>query len=146
MTALGKCLWFFYRWFVKIKTLKCECFLLAHCWIMICTCLCHSSGKCYTCCGSKKRYIISSSRLKFLSFWHVGINLAIRKIASMLKPQKVIRQGGDCFTIRTLTTFRSYEISFKIGEEFKEVSKGMDNRSCQVKLQHTLCFLWSLPQ
>ena len=146
MTALGKCLWFFYRWFVKIKTLKCECFLLAHCWIMICPCLCHSSGKCYTCCGSKKRYIISSSRLKFLSFWHVGINLAILKIASMLKPQKVIRQGGDRFTIRTLTTFRSYEISFKIGEEFKEVSKGMDNRSCQVKLKHTLCFLWSLPQ
>uniref|UniRef100_A0A671WC95 Cellular retinoic acid-binding protein 1 n=1 Tax=Sparus aurata TaxID=8175 RepID=A0A671WC95_SPAAU len=51
----------------------------------------------------------------------LGINFAIRKIVSMLKPQKVITQDGDRFTIRTLTTFRSYEISFKIGEEFKEV-------------------------
>lgn len=62
----------------------------------------------------------------------------------MLKPQKVITQDGDRFTIRTLTTFRSYEISFKIGEEFKEVS--LDNKSFQVKLQYTLfVFLWSLP-
>lgn len=91
-----------------------------------------------------KTLIISSSRLKFLSFWHAGINFAIRKIVSMLKPQKVITQDGDRFTIRTLTTFRSYEISFKIGEEFKEVS--LDNKSFQVKLQYTLfVFLWSLP-
>ncbi|XP_039971390.1 retinoid-binding protein 7 [Xiphias gladius] len=61
----------------------------------------------------------------------LGIDFATRKIASMLKPQKVIKQDGDCFSIRTLTTFKNYESSFKIGEEFKEVTKGMDNRSCQ---------------
>ncbi|KAM8757193.1 retinoid-binding protein 7-like [Acanthopagrus latus] len=61
----------------------------------------------------------------------LGIDFATRKIASMLKPQKVITQDGDRFTIRTLTTFKSYELSFKVGEEFNEVSKGMDNRSCQ---------------
>ncbi|XP_034022207.1 retinoid-binding protein 7 [Thalassophryne amazonica] len=61
----------------------------------------------------------------------LGVDFATRKIASMLKPQKVIKQDGDCFTIRTFTTFRNYECSFKIGEEFKEVTKGMDNRSCQ---------------
>lgn len=91
----------------------------------------------------------------FLSFWHAGIDFATRKIASVLKPQKVIKQNGDCFTIRTLTTFRSYECSFRIGEEFKEVTKGMDNRSCQVKtlskcrlISESQCcmqmFLWSL--
>ncbi|XP_044072209.1 retinoid-binding protein 7 [Siniperca chuatsi] len=61
----------------------------------------------------------------------LGIDFATRKIASMLKPQKVIKQDGDCFTIRTFTTFKNYECSFKIGEEFKEVTKGMDNRLCQ---------------
>lgn len=66
-------------------------------------------------------------------FCHAGIDFATRKIASMLKPQKVIEQDGDSFTIKTFTTFKNYELSFKIGEEFKEVTKGMDNRTCQVK-------------
>lgn len=48
-----------------------------------------------------------------------------------MKPQKVIKQDGDSFTIRTLSTFRNYEVSFKIGEEFTEETKGLDNRSCQ---------------
>ncbi|XP_008287300.1 retinoid-binding protein 7 [Stegastes partitus] len=61
----------------------------------------------------------------------LGIDFATRKVASMLKPQKVIKQDGDSFNIQTFTTFRNYELSFKIGEEFKEVTKGMDNRSCQ---------------
>ncbi|KAM9758485.1 retinoid-binding protein 7 [Menidia menidia] len=61
----------------------------------------------------------------------LGIDFATRKIASMLKPQKVIKQDGDSFTIHTFTTFRNYECAFRIGEEFKEVTKGMDNRTCQ---------------
>ncbi|XP_060899011.1 retinoid-binding protein 7 isoform X1 [Labrus mixtus] len=61
----------------------------------------------------------------------LGIDFATRKIASLLKPQKVIEQEGDCFTIKTFTTFRNYDLSFKIGEEFIEVTKGLDNRSCQ---------------
>ncbi|XP_034543017.1 retinoid-binding protein 7 [Notolabrus celidotus] len=61
----------------------------------------------------------------------LNIDFATRKIASMLKPQKVITQDGDSFTIKTFTTFRNYESSFKIGQEFIEVTKGMDNRSCQ---------------
>ncbi|XP_077948613.1 retinoid-binding protein 7 isoform X2 [Gasterosteus aculeatus] len=60
----------------------------------------------------------------------LGIDFATRKIASMLKPQKVIKQDGDCFTIKTFTTFKNYESLFKIGEEVKEVTKGMDNRTC----------------
>lgn len=70
--------------------------------------------------------------LILLSFWHAGIDFATRKIASLLKPQKVIKQEGDSFTIRTLSTFRNYQVSFKIGEEFTEETKGLDNRSCQV--------------
>ncbi|CAJ1050587.1 retinoid-binding protein 7 [Xyrichtys novacula] len=61
----------------------------------------------------------------------LGIDFATRKVASLLKPQKVITQDGDSFTIKTFTTFKNYECSFKTGEEFVEVTKGMDNRSCQ---------------
>lgn len=61
----------------------------------------------------------------------LGIDFATRKIANMLKPQKVVEQDGDSFTIKTLTTFKNYSCSFKIGEEFEEVTKGMDNRKCQ---------------
>lgn len=61
----------------------------------------------------------------------LGVDFATRKIASVLKPQKVIKQDGDCFSIQTLSTFRNYECSFRTGEEFEEVTKGMDNRICQ---------------
>ncbi|XP_066521884.1 retinoid-binding protein 7 [Hoplias malabaricus] len=61
----------------------------------------------------------------------LGIDFATRKIARMLKPQKVIEQDGDSFTIKTLTSFRNYTFSFKIGEEFEEDTKGLDNRKCQ---------------
>ncbi|XP_029906835.1 retinoid-binding protein 7 [Myripristis murdjan] len=61
----------------------------------------------------------------------LGIDFATRKIANMLKPQKVIKQDGDSFTIQTFTSFKNYSCSFKIGEEFEEVTKGMDNRVCQ---------------
>ncbi|XP_041945379.1 retinoid-binding protein 7 [Alosa sapidissima] len=61
----------------------------------------------------------------------LGIDFATRKIANMLKPQKVIEQDGDTFSIKTLTTFKNLSCSFKIGEEFEEVTKGMDNRKCQ---------------
>ncbi|XP_024126262.1 retinoid-binding protein 7 [Oryzias melastigma] len=61
----------------------------------------------------------------------LGVDFATRKIASLLKPQKVIKQDGDHFTINTLTSFRNYECSFKTGQEFTELTKGMDNRTCQ---------------
>uniref|UniRef100_A0A8C7IGI8 Retinol binding protein 7 n=1 Tax=Oncorhynchus kisutch TaxID=8019 RepID=A0A8C7IGI8_ONCKI len=64
-------------------------------------------------------------------YFLTGIDFATRKIANMLKPQKVIEQDSDSFTIKTLTTFKNYTVSFKIGEEFEEVTKAMDNRKVQ---------------
>ncbi|XP_059731702.1 retinoid-binding protein 7 isoform X3 [Bos taurus] len=49
----------------------------------------------------------------------------------MLKPQKVIEQNGDSFTIHTNSTFRNYVVKFKVGEEFDEDNKGVDNRKCK---------------
>ncbi|KAB1268998.1 Retinoid-binding protein 7 [Camelus dromedarius] len=63
----------------------------------------------------------------------LGIDFATRKIAKMLKPQKVIKQNGDSFTIHTYSSLRNYSVTFKVGEEFDEDTKGLDNRKCKVK-------------
>ncbi|XP_064350141.1 retinoid-binding protein 7 isoform X1 [Camelus dromedarius] len=61
----------------------------------------------------------------------LGIDFATRKIAKMLKPQKVIKQNGDSFTIHTYSSLRNYSVTFKVGEEFDEDTKGLDNRKCK---------------
>ncbi|MEJ1272458.1 retinol binding protein 7 cellular [Cricetulus griseus] len=60
----------------------------------------------------------------------LGIDFATRKIAKLLKPQKVIEQNGDSFTIHTYSSLRNYLVIFKVGEEFEEDNKGLDNRKC----------------
>ncbi|XP_043978822.1 retinoid-binding protein 7a [Gambusia affinis] len=57
----------------------------------------------------------------------LGISIYLRKIALRLKLRKVIEQQGDQYIIKTLSTFRNYAISFKIGQEFEEFTKGLDN-------------------
>ncbi|GAB1289257.1 Retinoid-binding protein 7 [Apodemus speciosus] len=61
----------------------------------------------------------------------LGIDFATRKIAKLLKPQKVIEQNGDAFTIHTYSSLRNYLVQFKVGEEFEEDNKGLDNRKCR---------------
>ncbi|XP_060729362.1 retinol-binding protein 2-like [Tachysurus vachellii] len=58
----------------------------------------------------------------------LNIDLVTRKIAIHLSQTKVIIQDGDKLTINTLSTFRNYEMSLTIGEEFDEYTKGLDNR------------------
>uniref|UniRef100_G1LC19 Retinol binding protein 7 n=1 Tax=Ailuropoda melanoleuca TaxID=9646 RepID=G1LC19_AILME len=61
----------------------------------------------------------------------LSIDFATRKIAKLLKPQKVIEQNGDSFTIHTHSTLKNYLVTFKVGEEFDEDNKGLDNRKCK---------------
>ncbi|KAK6296530.1 retinol-binding protein 2 [Coregonus clupeaformis] len=61
----------------------------------------------------------------------IDIDFATRKIAAHLTQTKVIVQNGDKFETKTLSTFRNYEVNFTIGEEFEEVTKGLDNRTIQ---------------
>uniref|UniRef100_A0A2K6BKT8 Retinol binding protein 7 n=1 Tax=Macaca nemestrina TaxID=9545 RepID=A0A2K6BKT8_MACNE len=65
----------------------------------------------------------------------LGIDFATRKIAKLLRPQKVIEQNEDSFTIHTNSSLRNYFVKFKIGEEFEEDNKGLDNRKCKVKFK-----------
>ncbi|XP_057560027.1 retinoid-binding protein 7-like [Hippopotamus amphibius kiboko] len=61
----------------------------------------------------------------------LDIDFATRKIAKLLKPQKVTEQNGDSFTIHMTSSFRNYLVTFKVGEEFDEDNKGLDNRKCK---------------
>lgn len=62
------------------------------------------------------------------------VNVALRKIANLLKPDKEIVQDGDHMIIRTLSTFRNYIMDFQVGKEFEEDLTGIDDRKCMVRI------------
>ncbi|XP_060099565.1 fatty acid-binding protein, adipocyte-like [Heteronotia binoei] len=52
----------------------------------------------------------------------LGVGFANRKMAGVAKPNVIISCNGDVMTIRTESTFKNTEISFKVGEEFDETT------------------------
>lgn len=62
------------------------------------------------------------------------VNVAIRKIATLLKPDKDIVHDGDHITIKTLSTFKNYNMDFYVGKEFEEDLSGVDDRKCMVSI------------
>ncbi|KAM7175252.1 fatty acid-binding protein, adipocyte-like [Macrochelys suwanniensis] len=52
----------------------------------------------------------------------LGVGFATRKMAGVAKPNVIICTNGDVITIRTESTFKNTEISFKLGEEFEETT------------------------
>ncbi|XP_077006633.1 fatty acid-binding protein, heart [Tamandua tetradactyla] len=52
----------------------------------------------------------------------LGVGFATRQMAAMTKPTTIIEQDGDTITIKTQSTFKSTEISFKLGVEFDETT------------------------
>lgn len=63
------------------------------------------------------------------------VNVAVRKIANLLKPDKEILQNGDHMIIKTLSTFRNYIMEFDVGKEFEEDLAGVDDRKCMVRIR-----------
>lgn len=63
----------------------------------------------------------------------------------MLKPTTVISVDGDKVTLKTVSTFKTTELSFKLGEEFDETTA--DDRKVKVRDQKSrqtyisLCFI-----
>ncbi|XP_078209756.1 fatty acid-binding protein, adipocyte isoform X2 [Callithrix jacchus] len=51
-----------------------------------------------------------------------GVGFATRKVAGMAKPNMIISVNGDVITIKSESTFKNTEISFKLGQEFDEVT------------------------
>lgn len=62
------------------------------------------------------------------------INFALRTIVCLLKPTKEITHDPStgAMKIRTLTTFKNFNMDFTIGEEFTEDLGPVDGRTCQV--------------
>lgn len=60
----------------------------------------------------------------------VGVGFATRQVGNVTKPTVIISNEGDKVVIRTQSTFKNTEISFKLGEEFDETTP--DDRNCKV--------------
>ncbi|XP_019405274.1 PREDICTED: fatty acid-binding protein, adipocyte-like [Crocodylus porosus] len=52
----------------------------------------------------------------------LGVGFATRKMAGVAKPNVIISINGDVITIKTESTFKNTEISFRLGEEFEETT------------------------
>uniref|UniRef100_K7FK20 Fatty acid binding protein 3 n=2 Tax=Pelodiscus sinensis TaxID=13735 RepID=K7FK20_PELSI len=52
----------------------------------------------------------------------IGVGFATRQIANLTKPTTIIELEGDTVTVKTQSTFKSTEISFKLEEEFEETT------------------------
>uniref|UniRef100_A0A4W5PIQ7 Retinol binding protein 1, cellular, tandem duplicate 1 n=1 Tax=Hucho hucho TaxID=62062 RepID=A0A4W5PIQ7_9TELE len=64
----------------------------------------------------------------------LDVNVAIRKIATLLKPDKDINHDGDHIVIKTLSTFKNYNMDFHVGKEFEEDLSGVDDRKCMTTI------------
>ncbi|XP_053517122.1 fatty acid-binding protein 9-like isoform X1 [Artibeus jamaicensis] len=56
----------------------------------------------------------------------LGVPVTIRHLAALEKPKISISTNGDKVSIKTESSFKNVEISFKLGEEFDETTA--DNR------------------
>ncbi|KAL6109290.1 rbp5 [Pungitius sinensis] len=63
----------------------------------------------------------------------LDINFALRKIVCLLRPSKEIVHDPvtGAMRIRTLTTFKNFNMDFTIGKEFTEDLGPVDGRTCQ---------------
>ncbi|XP_018553044.1 fatty acid-binding protein, heart [Lates calcarifer] len=52
----------------------------------------------------------------------LGVGFATRKVGNLTKPTTVISLDGDKVTVKTHSTIKNTELSFKLGEEFDETT------------------------
>lgn len=63
----------------------------------------------------------------------LDINVVLRKLVCLLKPDKEIIHTGDHMVIRTITSLRDYVMDFDLGVQFEEDLGPVDGRKCQVR-------------
>lgn len=76
--------------------------------------------------------VLNSLFFPWVHIHRTDVNVAIRKIATLLKPDKDISHDGDHIVIKTLSTFKNYNMDFHVGKEFEEDLSGVDDRKCMV--------------
>ncbi|XP_061753148.1 fatty acid-binding protein, heart [Nerophis ophidion] len=52
----------------------------------------------------------------------LGVGFATRKVGNLTKPTTIISVEGDKVTVKTQSTIKNTELSFKLGEEFEETT------------------------
>ncbi|XP_020487371.2 fatty acid-binding protein, heart [Labrus bergylta] len=52
----------------------------------------------------------------------LGVGFATRKIGNLTKPTTIISVDGDTVTVKTQSSVKNTELSFKLGEEFDETT------------------------
>ncbi|CAK6949511.1 fatty acid-binding protein%2C heart [Scomber scombrus] len=52
----------------------------------------------------------------------LGVGFATRKVGNLTKPTTIIAVDGDKVTVKTQSTIKNTELSFKLGEEFDETT------------------------
>jgi len=52
----------------------------------------------------------------------LGVGFATRKVGNLTKPTTIIAVEGDKVTVKTQSTIKNTELSFKLGEEFDETT------------------------
>uniref|UniRef100_A0A9J8AS81 Fatty acid binding protein 7, brain, a n=1 Tax=Cyprinus carpio carpio TaxID=630221 RepID=A0A9J8AS81_CYPCA len=72
----------------------------------------------------------------------LGVGFATRQVGNVTKPTIVISHEDDKVVIKTLSTFKNTEISFKLGEEFDETTA--DDRHVKVCVCFFISFFNSL--
>ncbi|KAB7494246.1 Fatty acid-binding protein [Armadillidium nasatum] len=67
-------------------------------------------------------YVLESSD-NFDNFMKaLGIGLVTRTMANKTSPTIIFTEKGGVYTMQTVSTFKSYDINFRLGEEFDELS------------------------
>ncbi|OCT94390.1 hypothetical protein XELAEV_18012061mg [Xenopus laevis] len=59
----------------------------------------------------------------------LGVGFATRQIGNVTKPTTIISVDGDKIVVQTQSTFKNTEVSFKLNEEFDEITA--DDRKCK---------------
>ncbi|XP_068584598.1 fatty acid-binding protein, heart [Cebidichthys violaceus] len=52
----------------------------------------------------------------------LGVGFATRQVGNMTKPTTIISVDGDKVTVKTQSSLKNTEVSFKLGEEFDETT------------------------
>lgn len=60
-----------------------------------------------------------------------GVSYPVRKLGGITKPTTIISVEGDTVTVKTQSTVKNTELSFKLGEEFDETTA--DDRKVKVR-------------
>lgn len=79
------------------------------------------------------RYISQDNMDNYLKA--LDINIALRKLACLMHPDKEVIQSANHMIIKTICTFHTHTMEFDLDVEFEEDLKGVDGRKCRTTVK-----------